>query len=100
MVQTALLGVLGLASYAAFAAGTPTFWPMVLVTCALPWIRLPGRPTTPPALLMPISLLATTVLTHAIFFGEDRYHVVATPVLCLLAAAALRAPARVSARPE
>jgi archaellum biogenesis protein FlaJ (TadC family) len=47
----------------------------------------------PPALLMSVSLIATTVLTHAIFFGEDRYHMVATPVLCLLAAAALRAPA-------
>jgi hypothetical protein len=33
------------------------------------------------------------VLAHAVFFGEDRYHMVATPVLCLLAAAALRGPA-------
>ena len=99
-VQTALLGALALASYAAFAASTPTFWPIVLVTCVLPWLRLPGRPPSHAALLMPISLLATTVLTHAIFFGEDRYHMVATPVLCLLAAAALRAPARVSARPD
>jgi 4-amino-4-deoxy-L-arabinose transferase-like glycosyltransferase len=99
-VQTALLGALALASYAAFAASTPTFWPIVLVTCVLPWLPLPGRPPSHAALLMPISLLATTALTHAIFFGEDRYHMVATPVLCLLAAAALRAPARVSARPE
>jgi hypothetical protein len=99
-VQTALLAALALASYAAFAAGTPTFWPIVLVTCVLPWLPLPGRPPTHPALLMSVSVIATTVLTHAIFFGEDRYHVVATPVLCLLAAAALRAPARVSARQE
>jgi hypothetical protein len=42
---------------------------------------------------MAVSLLATTALAHAVFFGEDRYHVVATPVLCLLAAAAFR-PAR------
>ena len=93
MVQTALLAALALAAYAAFAAGTPTFWPIVLAACVLPWLPLPGRPTMPPALLMAVSLLATTVLTHAIFFGEDRYHMVATPVLCLLAAAALRAPA-------
>ena len=92
-VQTALLASLALASYAAFAAGTPTFWPIVLVACILPWLPLPGRPPMPPALLMSVSLIATTVLTHAIFFGEDRYHMVATPVLCLLAAAALRAPA-------
>ncbi len=35
-----------------------------------------------------LSLLGT-VVTHAVFFGEDRYHVVVTPMLCLLAAAAL-----------
>lgn len=92
-VQVALLAALGVAAYAAFAAGTPTFWPIVLVACLLPWLPLPGRPTAPPALLMSVSLVATTALAHAIFFGEDRYHMVATPVLCLLAAAALRAPA-------
>ena len=89
----ALLGALALGAYFAFAAGTPTFWPIVLVACALPWLPLPGRPPAHPALLMSVSLVATTVVTHAIFFGEDRYHVVATPVLCLLAASALRRPA-------
>jgi len=92
-VQTALLAALALASYAAFAASTPTFWPIVLVACVLPWLPLPGRPPSHPALLMSVSLIATAVLTHAVFFGEDRYHMVVTPVLCLLAAAALRAPA-------
>ena len=92
-VQTALLAALALAAYSAFAAGTPTFWPIVLVACVLPWLPLPGRPQAHPALLMSVSLIATTALAHAIFFGEDRYHMVATPVLCLLAAAALRVPA-------
>ena len=41
------------------------------------------------------ALLGTTAATHAVFFGEDRYHVVVTPVLALLAAAALRSPRRV-----
>ncbi len=93
VVQTALLGAIALGAYFAFAAGTPTFWPIVLVACALPWLPLPGRPPAHPALLMSVSLVATTAVTHAIFFGEDRYHVVATPVLCLLAASALRRPA-------
>jgi len=39
-----------------------------------------------------VSLLATTILTHAVFFGEDRYHVVVTPILAILAAGALRSP--------
>lgn len=33
--------------------------------------------------------IATLCVTHAIFFGEDRYHVVLTPLLALLAASAL-----------
>lgn len=90
LVQTGLLAALGLGVYLAFAADTPTFWPLVLVACVLPWLPLPGRPASHPALLVSVSLLATTALAHAAFFGEDRYHVVATPVLCLLAAAALR----------
>lgn len=93
IVQSALLAALGVASYLAFAADTPTFWPIVIVACVLPWLPLPGRPAAHPALLMSVSLVATTALAHAVFFGEDRYHVVATPVLCLLAAAALRPPA-------
>jgi Dolichyl-phosphate-mannose-protein mannosyltransferase len=92
IVQTGLLAAIAVAGYAAFATSTPTFWPLVIAACLLPWLPLPGRPTASPALLMSISLIATTVLAHAIFFGEDRYHVVATPVLCLLAASALRRP--------
>lgn len=34
----------------------------------------------------------TLCLTHSIFFGEDRYHMVLTPALCVLAACALRMP--------
>jgi hypothetical protein len=40
--------------------------------------------------LLGVALLATTAITHAVFFGEDRYHVVVTPVFAMLAAAALR----------
>jgi hypothetical protein len=97
MVQAALVAVLALGAYAAFAADTPTFWPIVLVACVLPWLPVPGRPSAHPALLMPLSLVITTALTHAVFFGEDRYHIVASPVLCLLAAAALRRPEKLAA---
>jgi hypothetical protein len=31
-------------------------------------------------------------VTSVIFFGEDRYHMVVSPILCILAAAALRPP--------
>lgn len=90
IVQTAVTIALVLGVIVAFCSKVPTFWPLVIVASILPWLPLPGRPAVPPALLMPASLLATTVLTHAIFFGEDRYHLVVTPVLCLFAAGAFR----------
>ena len=88
--QTALLGALVVAAAFAFTRDTPVFWPIVVVACALPWLPIPGRPEPEPALLMSVALVATTALAHAVFFGEDRYHVAVTPALCLLAAAALR----------
>jgi hypothetical protein len=90
MVQGGLLVVAGGIVAVAFAAGTPVFWPLAVFVSVVPWLPLPGRPPGPPALLLPVALLATTLVTHAVFFGEDRYHVVVTPVLALLAAAALR----------
>lgn len=89
IVQGALLVVvLGLLYVA--CAGTPTFWPLVVLLSVVPWLPLPGRPAFPPALALPVALLVTTAVTHAVFFGEDRYHLVVTPVFCLLSAAVLR----------
>jgi hypothetical protein len=34
--------------------------------------------------------VATVVVVHVVFFGEDRFQIVTTPALCVLAAAALR----------
>ncbi len=89
-VQGALFLLLSLLAYIAYTADAPTFWPLVLVTAVVPWLPLPGAPPWPWALRLGLSLLGTTVLTHAVFFGEDRYHLVVTPVLCILAAGALR----------
>jgi hypothetical protein len=93
LAQTALfVGLVAFVAWSAFAGDTPLFWPIVVVTCLLPLVPIPGRPSVAPALWMAIGLLATTAIAHAVFFGEDRYHVAATPALCLLAAAALRTP--------
>ncbi len=89
-VQGALIAVVVALVALAFAADTAVFWPLALFVAVVPWLPLPGRPEMPPALLLPLALLGTTLVTHAVFFGEDRYHVVVTPVLALLAAAALR----------
>jgi 4-amino-4-deoxy-L-arabinose transferase-like glycosyltransferase len=97
-LQTGLLASAAVAALVATEADTPTFWPIVLVACVLPWLPLRGRPPVSVPLLLAISLVATTALTHAVFFGDDRYHGVVTPALGLLAAAALRAPDTRAAR--
>ena len=83
--------MLGLGLYAALGDTHPFYLLAVLppLLCVLP---LPGRPAQGAAGGYLLSLLATTALTHVVFFGEDRYHLVATPILCILAAAALRTP--------
>ncbi|MEI9947401.1 MAG: hypothetical protein WDO74_00015 [Pseudomonadota bacterium] len=87
--------VLGSAAYAALGDSHPFYLLALLgpLTAALP---IPGRPTQGPAGGYLLSLLAVTALTHVIFFGEDRYHLVVTPLLCILAAAALRAQGTVT----
>ncbi len=68
----------------------PAFWPLVLFACVVPWLPLRGAAESPVALRLGVALLATTALVHAVFFGEDRYHIVVTPIFCILAAGALR----------
>jgi len=97
IVQNALLLVVVVGAFLSFTADTPIFWPIVVGACLVPWLPLPGRPPVHAALLLPIVLVLSTVVAHAIFFGEDRYHVVVTPALCLLAAAALRDPEKATA---
>jgi hypothetical protein len=67
----------------------PFFWIVTLlpVVALLP---LPGSPGQGPVLRVLLGIVLVTTVTHAIFFGDDRYHLVLSPVLCVLAAAALR----------
>jgi Dolichyl-phosphate-mannose-protein mannosyltransferase len=44
----------------------------------------PLPPALPAGGRLAFGLLFSVYLTHMIFFGEDRYHMVASPVLCLL----------------
>lgn len=100
---TAQVGVLfalcGLIFYGIAEPNHPFFW-LAVVIPPIAIAMLPGRPTQGPAGRYSIGLLAATSLTHAVFFGEDRYHLVVTPVLCMLAAAALRGPGARAANAE
>jgi len=91
--------VLVLASLAAFVVYAlslperPLFWVGVFIP-VLGLLRLPGAPRSSTGLAYLLGLLALTSVTHMIFFGDDRYHLAISPVLCLLAAAAFRRAAR------
>jgi hypothetical protein len=88
-----LLG--GLILYGVADEQHPFHWLMVLAP-ALAFAPLPGRPALGSVGRMAMAAVLLTALTHVVFFGEDRYHLFLSPLLCILAAAALRAGERVA----
>jgi hypothetical protein len=75
----------------------PLYWGIVLAPL-IAILPLPGRPELSPAGYWLWGLVLVTSVTHAVFFGEDRYHLTISPMLCILAAAALRSTAVATAR--
>jgi hypothetical protein len=73
----------------------PFHWLIVLAP-VLAFAPIPGRPYVGAVGRMAMAAIAITALTHVVFFGEDRYHLFLSPLLCLLAAAALRQAERVA----
>ncbi len=87
----ALALVLGLALHG-LQSDTHAFWPLAIFLVVLGALPLPGSPQRNGVIGYLVFAIASVALTHAIFFGEDRYHLVITPALCVLAASALRRP--------
>ncbi len=86
----------GLALLAVFSDAHPFYLLAVLPPIA-GLCRVPGAPAQGPAGWYLLGLVLATALTHVLFFGEDRYHLVIAPIFCLLAAGALRSPEYLSA---
>jgi hypothetical protein len=87
VVQTLLtLGLVVLSKAVVESDEHPYYW-LVIALCTLYWLPLPGRPIRPRVLTFSVGFIALTVLTHVLFFGEDRYHMVVTPLFCICAAA-------------
>ena len=86
--------VLAFGVYAQLSDSHP-FYVLALFAPLFSLLPSPGSPRQRPVGSYLLALLAATALTHVIFFGEDRYHLVVSPMLCILAAAALRRPTRV-----
>lgn len=80
----ALFVILALA-YAGFSAADPWVWPLALIAGAAPFVH-----RDPHAAKLAGALVLTVAATAIVFFGEDRYHMVASPALCLLAASGFR----------
>ena len=80
------LGVIG------FVSDNHSFWPLAAAAVVIPCLPLPGAPPRWGATAHMVALLASVAVIAIVFFGEDRYHMVASPALCLLAACALRRP--------
>lgn len=85
----ALLLVFGLVLYGLQSDQHP-FWPLVVALVALGTLPLPGAPSRLGVVGFLVFAVGSVALTHAVFFGEDRYHMVVTPAFCVLAASALR----------
>ncbi|MCC6215677.1 MAG: glycosyltransferase family 39 protein [Polyangiaceae bacterium] len=92
IVQAALAVAVCAAGVHAFASDEHPFWPLPTLLPLVAALPLPGRPRVGPVLAWALGLLAITSATHVVFFGDDRYHLIVTPALALLAAAAGRRP--------
>ncbi len=75
-------------------ADTHPAWLLAVFLPVVAALPLPGRAGNGGVVGYLAFAVASVVVTHAVFFGEDRYHMVVTPALCVLAACALRPPRR------
>ena len=75
-------------------------WPLAVLLPVVAFLPLPGRPRNGGVIGYLAFAVGSVVLTHAVFFGEDRYHMVLTPALAILAACALRRPVSEEPTPE
>ena len=97
--QIGLLVLLsGLIFYGIADEQHPFHW-LIVVAPALAFVPLPGRPYLGAVGRVAMAALLVTAVTHVVFFGEDRYHLFLSPLLCVLAAAALREGERVARAP-
>ncbi len=86
-----LLAALALAARGLLLDTHPA-WPLAVLLPVVAALPLPGRPRSAGVVGFLAFAVASVAVTHAVFFGEDRYHMVVTPALAVLAACALRRP--------
>jgi 4-amino-4-deoxy-L-arabinose transferase-like glycosyltransferase len=90
LTQGGLLAVTLVLAARGLWADTHPAWMLAVFLPVVAALPLPGRPRNGGVVGYLAFAVASVAATHAVFFGEDRYHMVVTPALCLLAACALR----------
>jgi hypothetical protein len=91
LVTLAIAGILIV--LCTIVVGPPSVWPVCIYGLAAYGIAYrQGSDARQESWALSLSwgLVGTVLVTHAIFFGEDRYHMVISPVLCILAASVFR----------
>jgi len=97
LTQAALLALVVALGLRGLLSDLHPAWPLALVLPVVAVLPLPGRPRNGGVIGYLALAVASVAATHAVFFGEDRYHMVVTPALCVLAACALRMGRRTGA---
>jgi uncharacterized membrane protein YqjE len=92
IAQAVLTLSLGMLAKTVVASDTHPYYWIVIALCTLYWLPWPGHPQRFGIINFAVGFVALTALTHIVFFGEDRYHIVTTPLLILCAAAAFGPP--------
>jgi 4-amino-4-deoxy-L-arabinose transferase-like glycosyltransferase len=79
------IAMLSATALLAWGSDTSPFYLLAVATTIVGWLT---RASAGPVTRWALFCLAATIVTHAVFFGEDRYHIVIVPMLCLLSARA------------
>lgn len=86
----ALGATMAAVSLYAWIADNAPFYFIALAVAVLGWLPVQGNAYQGAVFRWSLACVAATLATHAVFFGEDRYHIVVTPMLCILAVGAFR----------
>jgi hypothetical protein len=90
IVQCALLATVLALTLCALVGDRHPAWLLALFIPVVALLPLPGAPRRGGVIAYLCFAVASVVVAHAVFFGEDRYHMVVAPVFCILAACGLR----------
>jgi 4-amino-4-deoxy-L-arabinose transferase-like glycosyltransferase len=82
-IKVAFAALVAVMAIVAWGSDNSPFYLLAVTMTVVGWAT---SATAGPVTRWALFCLGATLATHAVFFGEDRYHIVIVPMLCLLAA--------------